>query len=132
MAYSEFFKGGFSGKGFLDKGMDTIKFERSWPSIIDAFLDINKIEPKIRVLDISSRYVEYAVKVNMDTPNSPYNEIAMWVGIAKFADMILWKSSNPYDWVTARNQRTSDRDLQPFQDSPEYRQLRQTCEKQCC
>ncbi|PMD60175.1 uncharacterized protein K444DRAFT_629593 [Hyaloscypha bicolor E] len=118
MAYSEFFKGGFSGKGFLDKGMDIIKFERSWPSIIDAFLDINKIEPKIRVPDILSRYVEYAVKVNMDTPNSPYNEIAMWVGIAKFADMILWKSSNPYDWVTARIKEYLIETFNPFKILP--------------
>lgn len=126
MAYSEFFKGGLSGKGFLDKGTDTIKFERSWPSIVDAFLDIiNKIEPKIRVPDISSRYIEYAVKVNMDTPNSPYNEIAMLVGIAKFADMILWKSSDPYDWVTARIKEHLIENFNPFEILPFRGDLRE-------
>ena len=51
----------------------------------------------------------------MDTPNSPYNEMAMWVGVAKFADMILWKSSDPYNWVTARIKEHLIENFNPFE-----------------
>jgi hypothetical protein len=70
------------------------------------------------VPDISSRYIDYVVKVNMDTPNSPYNEMAMWVGIVKFADVILWKSSDPYNWVTARIKEHLIETFNPFEVLP--------------